>query len=404
MDRRNFMIKGSLAAAATAGSSSPLLAKVLKAPKNNKTISLGIIGTGDRGGGLIPHIQKLDNYRVIGCCDLLSFRLDAAVAATNGMAKGYNDYRELLDDKEVDAVIVATPFNTHSEIAIDVLDASKHLYCEKTLAKGYDGIKKLVNRAADSKKIIQTGHQYHSSRLYTHVVDLIEEGKIGKIIAVDCTWNRNGDWRRPVPQPELERAINWRMYREYSGGLVAELCSHQLDFVNWIMKDNPTKVIGSGGIDYWKDGRETYDNVHLIYSYSNGIKAKFSCLTSNAMDGYSIKVMGDKGSIVIGFSEAWFFPEGQYGKEIGNVDGVSGATTSWKHGKGIPIEVSHADPSTQALMDFRDSILNNKTPASNIYSGANAAICVQMGLDAMYNETVIKWNSAVLPDSLNEMK
>ncbi|MEM7379923.1 MAG: Gfo/Idh/MocA family oxidoreductase [Bacteroidota bacterium] len=390
MDRRNFMIKSTLASAALGGTTS-VMAKMMPGMSASDTIRIGIVGSGDRGSGLIPHINKLKGLEVVACCDIIPFRLEAAIAKTDGKAKGYKDYRKLLDDQSIDAVLVATPFSTHSEIAIDVLDAGKHLYCEKTLAKGYDGIQNLVNKAKASKKIVQTGHQYHSSRLYTHAVDLINSGKIGKVTAIDCTWNRNGDWRRPVPSPELERAINWRMYREYSGGLVAELCSHQLDFSNWVMDTTPEKVVGSGGVDYWKDGRETYDNVHLIYTYPNGVRAKFTSLTSNAMDGYRVRVMGDKGSLVLGFSKAWFYPEGSYKKELGNVDGVAGATVKWDQGKGIPIEVEHADPSAQALMDFRDSILKSVPPTSDITTGAKAAVCVQMGLEAMYNETIVSW-------------
>ncbi len=390
MDRRNFMIKSTLASAALGGTTS-VMAKMMPDMSANDTIRIGIIGTGDRGSGLIPHINKLKGLEVVACCDIIPFRLEAAIAKTDGKAKGYKDYRKLLDDQSIDAVLVATPFSTHSEIAIDVLDADKHLYCEKTLAKGYDGIQNLVNKAKASKKIVQTGHQYHSSRLYTHAVDLINSGKIGKVTAIDCTWNRNGDWRRPVPSPELERAINWRMYREYSGGLVAELCSHQLDFSNWVMDATPKNVVGSGGVDYWKDGRETYDNVHLIYTYPNGVRAKFTSLTSNAMDGYRVRVMGDKGSLVLGFAKAWFYPEGSYKKELGNVDGVAGATVKWDQGKGIPIEVEHADPSAQALMDFRDSILKSVPPTSDITTGAKAAVCVQMGLEAMHNETIVSW-------------
>jgi hypothetical protein len=93
------------------------------------------------------------------------------------------------------------------------------------------------------------------------------------------------------------------------------------------------------------------------------------------------------------YTKAWFYPEGNYKKEIGNVDGVSGATIKWDEGKGIPIEVEHADPSKQALMDFRDNIVNNKNPESNIATGAKTAICVQMGLDAMYNNEIVKWPS-----------
>ncbi len=392
MDRRDFVIKGSLATAAL-GTSYPLTAKLSKSKKANDAINMGIIGTGDRGGGLIPNINKIENLNVAACCDIIPFRLKDAIAKTNGRAKAYIDYQKLLDDKDIDAVLIATPFSTHSKIAINALDAGKHVYCEKTLAKGYEGIQRLIQKAKSSDKIFQTGHQYHSSRLYKHAVDLIEKGKIGKITSVDCNWNRNGDWRRPVPDPKLERAINWRMYREYSGGLLSELCSHQLDIVNWILQDTPEKVMGIGGIDYWKDGRETYDNINLIYAYPSGVKANFTCLTSNARDGYKTKIMGDKGTIVLSFSDAWFYPEGSYKKEIGNVDGVSGATVKWEQEKGIPIEVEHADPSTQALIDFKDSVLNNTMPQSNIITGARAAICVQMGLDAMYNDEIVHWNS-----------
>ncbi len=358
-------------------------------------INIGVIGTGDRGGGLIPFINEIENLNVIACCDILPQRLEKGLGKVEGMAEGYKDYRKLLDNPDVDAVLIATPFNTHSKIAIDALDASKHVYCEKTLAKGFYGIQNLVEKVKTSNKTFQTGHQYHSSRLYTHVVDLIKDGKIGKIAAFECQWNRNGDWRRPVPSPELERAINWRMYREFSGGLVAELCSHQLDFVNWVTESVPEKVMGIGGIDYWKDGRETYDNVHLLYGYPNGIKAKFTCLTSNAMDDYKIKVMGDKGTIILDYVKAWFYPEGKKNREIGNVDGVSGATVKWEEGKGIPIEVAHDDPSKQALIDFRDSIVNGKEPISNVVSGARAAVCVQMALDAMYQDKIVNWESGL---------
>ncbi|UJH66368.1 Gfo/Idh/MocA family protein [Allomuricauda sp. SCSIO 65647] len=395
MKRREF-VKGSLATSAILYASSALGFERIKSA--NETINIGIVGTGDRGAGLIPIINEIPNLRVVACCDIIPFRLEEGLAKVDGQIKGYDDYRKLLDDQNVDAVLVATPFNTHSQIAIDALDAGKHVYCEKTLAKGYEGIEQLVKKASGTDKIFQTGHQYHSSRLYTHIIDQIKEGKIGKISAVECQWNRNGSWRRPVPDPKWERLINWRMYREYSGGLLAELCSHQLDFTNWALETVPEKVMGIGGIDYWKDGRETYDNIHLIYSYPDGIKATFTCLTSNAMGDYKIKVLGDKGSYVLDYVKAWYYPEGRYEKELGEVDGVSGATVNWDHGKGIPVEIDHADPSKQALIDFKESIVNDQRPISDIHSGAKTALCVQMGLDAMYNGETIEWASTVLSE------
>ncbi|MEP2026913.1 MAG: Gfo/Idh/MocA family oxidoreductase [Reichenbachiella sp.] len=392
MKRREFVIKGSLATAGLA-TSSLAAANMIGINKANSKVNIGVIGTGSRGRGLIPNINSIDNFNVVACADILPFRLEDGLSKVEGQkAKGYSDYRKLLDDKNIDAVLIATPFSTHADIAMDAIDAGKHVYCEKTMAKGYEGIKSLVDKVDNSKKIFQTGHQYHSSRLYTHVVELIKNGKVGKIQAFECQWNRNGNWRRSVPSPELERIINWRMYREYSGGLVAELCSHQLDFANWVLDATPNKVAGFGSVDYWKDGRETYDNIHLIYDYPGGVKAKYTCLTANSKDDYQIKVLGDKGTIILSYGKAWFYPEGKLNKKLGDLDGVSGATVSWEEGKGIPIKVEHIEPSKQALIDFRDSIIDNKSPVSNLATGAKAALCVQMGLDAMYDQKIVAWD------------
>lgn len=385
MKRRDFVTKTGIAVAGVSAMNTGILY-----PAKRDVINIGIVGTGDRGGGLIPIINKIEGLNVTACCDVLPFRLQNAMKKVENKVKAYSEYKKLLDDKKVDAVLIATPFSEHSHIALDALDTGKHIYCEKTMVKGYDAINKLVEKASGSQKIFQTGHQYHSSRLYTHVVDLIKNGKVGKITAIECQWNRNGNWRRPVPNPELEKAINWRMYKQFSGGLLAELCSHQLDFCNWVLDATPLKVVGDGGIDYWKDGRETFDNVHMIYTYPNGIRAKFTCLTSNSKGDYQIKVLGDKGTITIGYTKAWFYPEKkEEAKEIGEVDGVSGATIKWDQDKGIPINVEHLDPSKQALLDFRDSILNNTMPESNVISGAKTAMCVQKGLDALYTGEVI---------------
>ncbi|PWG06750.1 Gfo/Idh/MocA family protein [Polaribacter aquimarinus] len=396
MKRRTFIKNAGIASAGILSANSVLgnISKLNFSP--NDTVNIGVIGTGQRGTGLTSIINNIDGIRVVASSDVIPFRLEKGIAKANTKSKGYQNYKALLDNKDVDAVIVATPFHLHSKIAIDALDAGKHVYCEKTLAKGYSGIQELIHKAKKSNSIFQTGHQYHSSRLYTHVVDLIRQGKIGNIIAFECQWNRHGNWRRKVPNPKLEKAINWRMYREYSGGLTAELCSHQIDFVNWVLGEMPKQVMGVGGVDYWKDGRETYDNVHLTYSYSNGVKAKFSCLTSNAKDGYQIKVLGDKGTIVIDTKNAWFYPEGKKNKVMGEVDGVSGATAQWNKDKGYNINIAHLDPSKQALVDFKQAIIDNKTPLSNITSGAKTSVCVQMALDAMYNNKIVKRNNSII--------
>jgi len=359
----------------------------------NETLQIGVIGTGSRGQGLMRIVNDIDNINVVAICDTLSFRLNAA-SEIAPKAKKYNDHRNLLLNKDLDAVIISTPLNTHASIAADAIAANVHVYCEKTMVKGDEETLKLHETLKRNAKIIfQTGHQYHSSRLYSHIVDLINPGEIGVVSAVRAQYNRNADWRRSVPEPKYERQINWRMYREYSYGLTAELSSHQIDFCNWFIGSNPLKVVGFGDVSYWKDGRETYDNTHLIYSYRNGIKASFTCLTSNAKDNYKINVLGDKGSIIIDHYSAWQYPEGKYEKKMGDVDGVSGATASWVEGKGIPIDYQHKEPSRQALEDFRSSIIDNKEPLSNFKTGAEVSFAVDMGIRAMDTNKVIEWEN-----------
>ncbi len=359
----------------------------------NETIRIGVIGTGDRGQGLMKILMSIKNIDLVALCDTLDFRLNAA-AVIAPKAKKYKNYKSLLAHKDLDAVIISTPLNTHATIASAAIDAGLHIYCEKTMVKGDEETLKLYDKLkTHNNKIFQTGHQYHSSRLYAHLVEMIQSGEIGVVSAVHAQWNRNGNWRRPVPDPKFERQVNWRMYREYSYGLTAELSSHQIDFCNWFMDAHPEKVTGFGDISYWKDGRETYDNTHLIYSYPNGVKASFTCLTANAKDDYQIKILGDKGSILIDYQNAWKYPEGKYEKVIGDVDGVSGATASWTAGKGIAIEYKHTEPTRQALEDFRTAIIENKMPLSNFKSGAKVAFAVDMGISAMDTNQVVNWNS-----------
>ena len=389
-DRRKFL-----------GTAATLLSASVAYPSSNfsiinfkkaNTVKIGIIGTGSRGMGLMRILNRIEGIEIIGFCDTLSFRLkDASKISPN--AKKYKNHIALLENKDIEAIIITTPLNTHAKIASDAVDANVHIYCEKTMVKGAKETTDLVNKVLKShKKIFQTGHQYHSSRLYSHAVELIKDGKVGKVNSIRAQWNRNGNWRRPVPNQTLERQINWRMYREYSYGLLAELSSHQIDFANWLFDSHPEKVTGFGGIDYWKDGRETYDNTHVIYAYPNGVKASYTCLTGNAKDDYKIHVMGDKGTMVLDYAKAWFYPEGSYTKKYGDVDGVSGATTNWETGKGIPLDFDHIDPTQQALEDFRDSVVKGIPSLSDVISGAKVSYAIDMGIRAMDQNITIEWD------------
>ncbi|MFY0599462.1 MAG: Gfo/Idh/MocA family oxidoreductase [Cyclobacteriaceae bacterium] len=387
--RRDFIVKGGAVAGGIALGLGGLNASGFT---NKNPIRIGIIGTGGRGQGLAHLLNEIEGADVTACCDVIPFRLEEGLAISQG-AKGYKDYRKLLEDKNVDAVIISSPFGLHGEMAVDALDAGKHVYCEKTMVRGIDHIQRTIDKAkANPKLIFQTGHQYHSSELYRKVRQIVQSGYIGDVTAYHCQWNRNGNWRRAVPDPKWERQINWRMYKEHSGGLIAELMSHQIDFINWTSGSLPAKVSGFGGIDFWKDGRETYDNIHLLMEYQNGLDASFNCTTSNKYEGYKIKILGSKATIILNTTSATIYTENTKPEELGIVDGVSGATMqAWQQGKGAPVEGNGIDPTKEALIQFRDAIEKGEQPESNVISGGVTAKCVQIGLDAVWDEQVKHW-------------
>ena len=355
-------------------------------------IRVGVVGTGDRGTGMIRLIQEIEGLEVAGCCDIIPFRLSAAVEIARGV-KGYPEYGDLITSPEVDAIIVATPFSTHDEIAIDALRAGKHVFCEKTMTRGLDRTQAVINEATSSGLVFQTGHQWHSSPLYKRAREIIQNGYLGEITSFECQWNRNGDWRRPVPDPKWERMINWRMYREYSGGLVAELMSHQIDWVNWVTGSHPEKIVGFGGIDHWKDGRETFDNAHVMMEYPDGIDATFTCTTTNGFGDFGVKVLGKSATMMLDYTYGEIYAESQSIKETGLVDGVSGATMkAWEEGNSTRIDAPGNDPTIDALREFYESIANGAPVTSDVRTGALTSKCVHIALDSLHNGGVRSWS------------
>lgn len=394
MHRRSFVKKSALL-------SSGLLVgnQVLAGLYSDQIINVAMIGCGDRGKGVLSVIKSMPSkYRIKAYCDLLDFRLKEAEKYVPADARAVKDYHQILDDKTIDAVFIATPLSEHFHIAKDAVLAGKHVYLEKTMtyniAQALE-LKKIVKQ--HPKQIFQVGYQYRYSPLYFKVKDMIQSGYLGKVSQIDCRWDRNGNWRRAVPDPSLERKINWRMYKEYSGGLAAELLSHQIDFINWAFETQPTEIIGSGGIDIFKDGRETYDNIQAVLRYNEkGMIGNFGATCGNAHDGYLFKIKGTKGSVSLLTNTGLFYPEESAKKDLGIVDGVSGATKIVvnKDG-GIPIlDKATLDGTNYALEEFYKSVTTNKEPASNINTGTQAAICVAMCNEAIYSGNNQYWKKS----------
>ncbi|MDX1470237.1 MAG: Gfo/Idh/MocA family oxidoreductase [Flavobacteriaceae bacterium] len=358
----------------------------------DKKIRLGIIGTGARGSGHIRLIKEMKNLQVVACCDIIPFRLASALKDTYN-AKGYEDYHRLLEDKNVDAVIIATPYSMHGKMALHALEAGKHVFCEKTMVRGFEETQMVLDKVGNGDLIFMTGHQHRSSPLFQRVKTIIDSGQIGDLVGIDCQWNRNNDWRRSVSDERWERMINWRMYREYSGGLVAELLSHQIDLANWYTNKHIAKITGLGGIDYYKDGRETLDNVHVVCKYENGVNLTLSSTTANAYDGFEIRILGKEATIVLSREKGHIYSENYSAPARGMVDGVSGATmaaTDSRKGWEIPADGENA--TLYALNEFAGSILKKQQPISNVETGALVSKSVDIILDSLHSQETKFWN------------
>jgi predicted dehydrogenase len=192
-NRRSFLRQSALTAGGILAGSALLKGRSLFS--SAEKLKVGVIGTGDRGTGLINLMNGIGSFDIRAVADPLPFRLEKALKQAPG-AKGYENHTQLLEHKDLDAVLIATPFSTHDEVAIAAMEAGLHIYCEKTMVKGIREIQQVLEKAAGTDRIFQTGHQYHSSLLYRKVREIIQYGYIGEITAFHCQWNRNGASRR----------------------------------------------------------------------------------------------------------------------------------------------------------------------------------------------------------------
>ena len=299
-DRREFLKQlGCVAGGAALLAGAPWLSSCT--PERIREISgekarIALIGTGSRGQYHIHNLLLIPHARIVALCDCYEPNLQAAAALCPG-AKLYRDYRKLLEDKDIDGVIISTPLGSHAAITLDALSAGKHVFCEKAMPRTLDECKAVYDAYRKSDKVLYFCMQRMFDEKYLRGMKLLHDGLIGEIVGMRCHWFRNADWRREVPSPELERQINWRLYKEHSGGLMTELACHQIEVCNLAVGRIPQSISGMGDIVYWKDGREVYDAVNVIYRYADGRKINYESLISNKFNGMEDQILGKKGTM-----------------------------------------------------------------------------------------------------------
>ena len=292
LTRREFLKTTGAAVALTgvglAGASAPVLAQDKPAAPSEK-ITLGIIGVGGRGTGVLGGFMKYPDVQVAAVCDVYEPHLQATLAKVGGDAKGYQDFRKLLERKDIDAVIVATPPQWHPLISIAACEAGKDVYCEKPMSRYPAEGKAMLKAAVNNKRMTQVGTQIHAGENFRRVVEIVQSGALGKICAVRVCCNMNeypginrvGEsappagldwdmWLGPAPKVEFNQARfeEHRYFKDYVGSWLHELGPHIVDLAYWATGvGEPKAVSASGGRYALDDGSDIPDTLDVLWEY-----------------------------------------------------------------------------------------------------------------------------------------
>ncbi len=285
-------------------------------------LAIAIIGPGSQGRNLLTKALKIPGIRFVAVSDIWPYHQKYAqniLKKYDQPVSVYEDYREMLDkEPQLDAVIIASPDHVHAEQTVACLKAGKHVYCEKEMSNTLAGAQQMVETARDTGKLLQIGHQRRSNPRYWHALKLIEKDKVlGRVTHVYGQWNRaqllergwppgkelDADALQRYGYEDMDQFCNWRWYRKFSGGAMADLGSHQVDVFGWFLKCQPKAVLADGGLDYYqKPGREWYDNVMAIYEFpaeAGLVRGMYQVLNTTSHGGFFETFMGDEGSMVI---------------------------------------------------------------------------------------------------------
>ena len=418
-------------AAALMAAGGPLLGSAAAA---SEQVVYGVIGTGSRGEYLLRHLNGIGAGRCAAVADVYEPNLRKGIQTAKSGKQGYADYRALLDRKDIDAVFIATPLYTHFPITRDALLAGKHVFCEQSLVFKPHEIRQLRELAsARDNQILQVGLQRRYSTFYQTARQMVSRGMLGEVTEIHAQWNRNPGWTMLPDQPK-ER--NWRLFREFSGGLTSELASHQIDVANWMFGDTPEFITGVGSLDWRRDGRDVYDTIALILKYPGGRRMICSASSMSrhlpflggSRKEFGELIMGAEGSIEITVGDdeqpaigLWFYEAGpvvtapsdeqkEMAKAVGATitrsgrsprgfpilftrDQISGEepflqremkyARRWLYSKGIMVPQEERNPVDVQLETFLQSCRSGKQPKAGLEAGLDDAAAVILANLAM---------------------
>jgi predicted dehydrogenase len=325
VNRRDFLKGSSVTTLMTMLGGVELLAQTNAPPADNLdqgkgSVKVAVIGLGAWGREILNNLSRLKQADIAAICDNYpAFMKRAAKDAPQ--AKQVADYNAILQDKDIKGVIIATPTHAHKEVALAALKAGKHVYCEAPLANTIADARDIALAAKAAKQqIFQAGLQLRSEPERLFLVPFIRSNALGSPVMVRAQWHKKQSWRATSANAEREKAMNWRLNKETSLGLVGEIGCHHIDQANWFLNRRPIAVSGFGSIVHWKDdGRDVPDTVQAIFEYPGGVNFFFDATLANSFDAdYAVFYGSDSAVMVRETSEsspngreskAWLFKE-----------------------------------------------------------------------------------------------
>lgn len=296
---------------------------VQNAPTTNtsslNTLNIALIGYGEEGKVLLESMLNIDGVRIVALCDIWDYHRNEGaryLQKLGNQVHAYEDYEDLLaKEKDLHAVVIATPDFVHAPMTNTCLKAGLHVYCEKMMSNTIDGARSMVLTMRETRKLLQIGHQRRSNPRYLFTMNrLLRDAQFcGRLTAAQGQWNRavkeDFGWPKKYEMPasllrkygynDMHQFRNWRWYKGLGGGPLSDLGAHQIDIFNWWL-GTPKSVIGSGGLDYYKN-HDWYDNAMVLYEYplAQGVARAFYQVqtTTSAGGGYYEMFMGDDGTI-----------------------------------------------------------------------------------------------------------
>jgi len=360
----------------------------------NDRVRVALIGAGARGQELLKQALEVPNLQVVAVADVYNRRFDEAKKIVPGL-ETFGDYHRVLDRKDIDGILVATPLHIHARHFLDTLAAGKDLYSEKTMTWSIPEAEQCLEAAKKSDRVIQIGLQHESEGQFVDAKKWVADGMVGKVTQVESWMSRNtphgkGQWVRPVlpdctaqnvdwkaflnGRPDIPfdpfKFLNWRLYWMFSGGNVTENMVHQIAWIISVLDlPLPSAAYMSGGVFSEKDGRQVPDTIAVTIDFPNDVVVAWQSTFSNRRYGLGQRILGSDGTIeyvagandmVSGKSEesVRYYPE--------EINRPSGA------------QLTGQSPSQNHIANWTDCMRSRKIPNAPVELGYRSALAAHM--------------------------